>query len=423
MPCLSCVALALACSRPSPERASPSASSAANGPAVLASALARPLAPLEQRRKVAELAASAPRPDLGAVKTPALAAALAEPEALWSLLTAPTTSYLERRAAAAQGRGVFPLAYLPRLTAALAQLRAEAAQHEWGLAPHPQSARPAPSSAPPERGSRVASVLGRPWTVPEHLTDYPLTWEEEAAAPWPWQAQQALEQLFAALFPRTAAEARPWLEACVALPWSTDAEARMLVEASRGATHVKSTRVMARWRAIALTEKLPEASLAVAQAVGEATRLWDAPESQAIGEVLTVDMLTRSPHARAREHAAFGIKSLGRRWREGKERTLPPPSTAILTALRMANDPLLADAWTRLTAYGFGALEAMPSPPFVPDRRIDPSGPEVAARAAELASWTAANLPRLEAEATERNKVLDPARGALEAAERESRGR
>ena len=377
---------------------------------------------LAERRKLAESAARAPRPALGAA-TPPRTAALSDPERAWALLTAPSTPYLERRALAQQWSATFPLALLPRLTQALTRLRSESAAHGWGLDPHPDalSGPLAALAVPPPAevdGSRVTSVFGVPWTVrqrPAGLRDYPLTWEEEVAAPWPWQVHHTLEVLFQSLFPRTPASERAWLAACEALPWASDEDALILVEASLGAPRLKTPRVMAVWHAVSVSEGHPRAAELVARSVGEVARVWDAPESQAIAEVIAVDLMASSNHA-AREHAAFGLPALARRSRGGRDERLPPPSTAILAALARSQEPASGDPWKRLYVYGFSALEAMPSPPFVPDRTIAPTGPVAAARADELARWFSANRPRLEAESAERKKILDPMRASLEQA-------
>jgi len=252
--------------------------------------------------------------------------------------------------------------------------------------------------------------------------DYPLTWEEESAAPWPWQVQRTLEQLFGLLVPHSADEAAAWLDACLALPWATDEEASQLVEASRASTHFKTARVMARWRAIALSPALPGAATQVAQDVGEATRLWDTPESRGIGLVITVDILKQSPHVEARRQAAYGLRALKTRFRAGKEEPLPPPIAAIWTALDMALDPRNGDEWTRLYVYGFSALEAMSDPPFAPDRRMDPHGPEPRAALERLSRWFRANRARLSAEAAGEARALGETRTMLDALERPGAG-
>ncbi|HQY65113.1 MAG TPA: hypothetical protein PK141_27155, partial [Polyangiaceae bacterium] len=370
-----------------------------------------------------------PRPALDGVTTPAITAALREPERAWSLLTAPTTPYLERRALAYQWKSTFQLDYLPRLTRALTQLRPEAAAHGWGLDPHPDPladplaaalarGRGGPTDAD---GSRVTSVFGVPWTarrLPDGRRDYPLTWEEEAAAPWPWQVHRTLEELFTSLFPRSTgssqlAAERAWLEACATLPWASDDDASILVEASLGARRVKTQLVMGLWHAISVSAAHPRAAVLVSRSVADAAYAWDAPESQVVAEVITVDVMASSNWA-AREHAAYGLRRLARRSRGGVDEKLPPPSTAILAALVLSQDPAAGDSWKRLYVYGFSALEAMAAPPFVPDRTIAPSGPAAAARADELARWFVTNRASLEAESTARKKTLDPARRALQ---------
>lgn len=409
------VLLMLGCrSNSQPEPTPPPSLSASTEPLVAAPAVDP--AHLAERRRLAEVALHAPRPSLGAVSTPALTAALHDPERAWAMLVAPETPYPERRALAAQWKDTFSLEFLPRLVRALAELRAESAAHGWGLEPHPSAALPPFGPHDPVDGSRVASVLGSPWTVrqsPAGARDYPLTWEEEAAAPWPWQVQETLEQLFVALAPRTDAAENAWLKACERLPWASDADAALLVEASLGARHRKTTRVMALWHAIAISPSRPRAAELVARSVGEATRTWDAPESQAIGEVIVVDLLAGSNHP-AREHAAYGLRALALRERGGRDERLKPPSTAILGALALSQDPAAGDPWKRLYVYGFSALEAMVAPPFVPDRTIAPTGPDAAARAEELGRWFVANRQKLEAESASRKRVLDPTRRALE---------
>jgi hypothetical protein len=370
----------------------------------------------DERMKLAEAARSMPRPDLRAVTTPALTAALEDDDHLWAFVVAPATPYLVRRAAGVQGARVFSLARLGRLMAAIGELRAEERQSEWGLGMDPRASYPIHSKTARRAPGATVTVLGIPWTVPD-LRDAPLTWEEEAAAPWPWQVQQTLTDLFRGVLPdetfsRSPGRVDAWFLACLSLPTSTDADALLFVEATQPPQQ-KSPAILARWRSIALAPGLPEAAEAVARNVGEATRRWDAPMSAAIGHVILLDILQSSPHAPARERAAYGVKDLSRRWHDGREEVLPPPATAILWLLEAAMDPKNGDASSRLYVYGLRALEAMPAPPFPPDRPIDAHGPEPAARLAELADWFRGNKPRLAAEAAREAPALAEARALL----------
>jgi len=421
---LCCVVALAACSRP-PARGdggsivdrSPQAQAGAPAPRSAAMTDDAGASPMD-RRQLADVAAHLPRTDLAAVTTPALAAALQDPERLWAFLLAPETPYLERRAAGVQGRKSFPIARLDRLMSALGQLRTEERRSHWGLEAHPLAGVPFLPSPPAATGE--VTVLGHPWRAPERLADYPLTWEEEAAAPWPWQVEVTLERLLDDLVPTgnvaghtSAAYGEAWLAACLTLPWSTDEEALLFVEASRDSTHLKTPAILARWRSIALDARFPEAAARVAGELGEATRLWDAPESQSIGQVLTLDILERSPHVAARHNAAYGLHFLSQRVHEGKDVPMPPPASAILASLRAALDPRNGDVWTRLYVYGFGALGAMATPPFRANPTMDPNGPEPRARMNELAAWFRTNEPRLAAEAAREKPQLDEARALL----------
>ena len=410
------------CSRPPSEPAggdapdpSPSMSAFAPPPGEAPAVGADGPSSMRDRIQFARRAGHSPRPDLAAVSAPALTAALQDPERLWVFMTSKETPYLERRAAGAQGGKVFPLANLPRLMAAIGQLRAEESRYRWGLGENPFDTRFFPSAQP---APRVMVVLGQPWTPPDHVVDYPLTWDEEAAAPWPWQVQVTLDDLFRSLLPHSAGEAKPWLEACLALPWSTDDEASLFVEASRGSTHFKIPRIMARWRAIALSPRLPAAASLVAEAVGTATIQWEAPESQAFGQVLTVDILERSPHPNVREQAVFGLRRLTTRFRDGKKELLAPPATAVLKVLGMALDPRNGSARYRLHVHAGSAFAAMPTPPFALDRSMELTETEAEARLRDLTKWFQANQARLAAEAAREAGALDQARAALEAEER-----
>src|SRR5262245_49070919 len=85
----------------------------------------------------------APEDDINTLQgkiSPELQARIADPESYWTLLTDPATAFEDRHAAAQQGRTYFTLDQLPRVMAALGELRAEQRLHAWGLRPNPSSA-------------------------------------------------------------------------------------------------------------------------------------------------------------------------------------------------------------------------------------------------------------------------------------------
>ena len=64
------------------------------------------------------------------------------------------------------------------------ELEAEEAAHGFGFEPNPLWSRMiAGYLMPADTNERL--VLARPWSVPAERRPYPLTFEEEAAAPWP----------------------------------------------------------------------------------------------------------------------------------------------------------------------------------------------------------------------------------------------
>ena len=143
---------------------------------------------------------NAPRPDLSAMTSPALTTALQNPETLWQFIIAPDTPYPERLAATLRGKDVLPTSWFPTVLAAKRELEREQQRHNWGLWPHPlwESTAIVDWTSVAER-ERDRLILGHPWRVPTTRSPYPLSWDEETRAPWPWQAQQAVQILWASM--------------------------------------------------------------------------------------------------------------------------------------------------------------------------------------------------------------------------------
>ena len=307
------------------------------------------------------------RPYLNQIHSPELTQALTSPEAFWQFVTAPETAYSNRMGAAAQCVGVFPVNWLPRLLAAQAELDKEQGLHAWALKPHPGNSAIMPREPSIDRFLRSGlprerKVLGHSWVVPDKSMPYPITWEDESSAPWPWQVQKALDQLYSTLCPNSPDElsrAPAWLEEALQLPWGTDEEAQTFVRVSRDSCHLKSMAVMARWRKIALDPSKPKAAWSVAAEFAQAVRLWGDPDSQMVGQVLLVDIIASSPHEAAKQQAATYVGDR-RDWSE-KDGTPRPalPITSILTVSRVATDPTWGDEWKRLYLYVTGVCRAL----------------------------------------------------------------
>jgi hypothetical protein len=367
------------------------------------------------------------RPDLEKYSSAALTGALTSPESLWEFLVAPETPYPDRLAAALQGANVLPCEFLPRLMSARGELRAEERAHAFGLWPHPMSA--APRIAGVSASSKSASartILGHKWPVPAQLSDYPLTWQEECAATWPWQVEQALDQLFNRLAYRARGDGGAgWHAAALTMPWGTDEEALRFVEATSAVLPHETLPVLSRWRSIALHAAMPESASRVAGELGEFQRLWNDARSGELAELLALDILRSSPHERARKEAAYSIASMGktvlaeragkdlRPW-PGAAKLAPIADSLFLELGRMGLDAREGDEWSRLYAYVFSLCECLESPPIAVERRMDPSSAEVKRSLDTFAQWFRAREAGFEAGSAKEQPAWTQLRQLLE---------
>lgn len=329
------------------------------------------------------------------------------PVPLWDVICAPETPYAKRLASVEPAAKTFPLTDLPRLVKAVSELRQEQVLHNWGMDFSPNQARPL---AAPLQTATPRVILGHRWVPPARRVPYPLTSSAEAMAPWPWQVQQCLVKLYGLLAPHDAPAARRWLNACMLLPCTTDAECLAFLEACSYSSHWKSVPVLARYWRIGQAKRMPLASSRVGQAIASDCRLWDDPLSQPLAHCITVDLLDGSI-LDARHQAAYGLRDLCLRWHEGKEIRLPEPTTAILRALELSRG---AEAsWTRLYVYVFSVCQALEKPPFPADRRLPPTSPKVAELLRDADKWYQSNRPRLLAAAKKEAPRLAEARALL----------
>lgn len=360
--------------------------------------------------------------ELMAVRSTGQTAVLKSPEALWAFLIAPDTPYMERWAAAAQGKDLLPPNYLPKLYVTMDQLRREESIHNWGLMANPRLATTINlrhlGLAEPVPVEPVRKVLGSTWKRPTEQGEYPQTHGDAAKAPWPWQVQRVLWWMQAWSIPRgtDGRDVEPWLEAAMTMPIDTDQQAELFVEATRGITHRKSIPVMARWRTILNDPKKPNAAMAVAGAIGhQAISLWQAADARDIGQVIFLDGL-KSQRRELRTQMAYALRSISETW-DPKTRT--NRTTLLATSvLAMAERAVGGDEdhWTRLYCYAFTVCESVDTPPFKPDRRLDPKSPEVAKQLDVFARWYAEHKKELQALAAKEEPALDAARERLDKA-------
>ena len=355
--------------------------------------------------------------ELTAVHSARISAALQSPDALWAFVTAPEPNYLERRAAAYQAKGLIPVGWLPKIWAAIGELRREERVHRFGLKPNPLSSFAWTPSGGREAGPR--RIFGHAWTPPAPPLEYPLTPKEREEAPWPWQVREALLDLNAGLFPSTYAplerdKADAYLSAVLAMPCGTDEEAQRFVEAVQGSSHYKTPAVMGALRNIATNPRLPIAAIHAGTTYADATRLWNDPRSWALGAAGLVDILRNSPHVEARKTAAYSARSLREAFADGRTRRRPLPAAVILELGRLALDPAAGDEWTRLYAYAFSVVEALDDPPFKAERGMAPLSPDVTRRLRDFAGWFELDRRGLEALAAAQQPAIDEAKQTLD---------
>lgn len=325
----------------------------------------------------------------------------------------PRNYYLERRAAALQSKGLIPVTWLPKIWEAVGALRRERDVDHFGLKRHPlDSAMRLPVSPAPRR------ILGHQWTPPPQPIDFPLTPRERERAPWPWQTLEALNDLKSGLIASTYGplerdKADAYLAAVLTMPCGSDEEAQRLVEAVQGSSHYKTPAIMATLRNIALNPRFALAPVHVGTTYADATRLWNDPQSWAIGAAGLLDMLRSSPHSEGRNTAAYTARSLREVWVDGRTQRRALPAAVILEMGRLALDPKTGGDWTRLYAYAFSVIEALDDPPFPAERGMDPKAPAVAQRLAEFALWFAQQRADLETLAAEQKPALDAAEELL----------
>jgi hypothetical protein len=359
--------------------------------------------------------------ELSAIRSGRLTRALESSEALWTFVTSSEPMYLERRAAAIQGRALVPLSWLPRIWSAIRELRAEEQIHHWRIRAHPlDSFLRSPSTDDARLSAR--RVLQRTWVPPAQTVDYPLTRGELERAPWPWQVHRALLDLNTALVPANAGpgeresdRAAAYLSAVLLLPCASDEEAKVFVEAAQASSHYKTVTVMGALRNIALNKSMPLAAIHVSTTFADATRLWNDPSAWWLGYAGTVDILRNTPHQEARDNAAYWLRSLRVAWRNGREDPQPVPAAAIIEAARLALDPASGDEWRRLYVYAFSIAEALDDPPFPPERGMSPASSQVKERLREFGVWYDANRAAFETLAREQAEGLAAAQRELAA--------
>lgn len=352
-------------------------------------------------------------PYLREYHSPSLTKALSSPETLVKFITSPETAYADRKAAAFQGGRDVPLSQMAMILEERDELRAQERNTGWGLLPDLRNSVPQPP--PSIAGPAVITVLGNAWQLPADRSPYPSTWEQQAKAPWPWQAEVALDDLFNWMTPRFGdgeGEYQRWLDAAMAMPCNTAAEASRFVEATTNVPHVSTLAVMSRWRRIAGDPKLREAAAEMANRIGEKVRLWKDDRAQGLVQLVILALLTQ-PAGRDRIVQNLWGESMRQQeqWeqRDGQEVTkkLPVPPTTALAICKLALDPATGDAATRLNCYAFSACSMVDDSPFNSLDELDAASPEILPKLKQFEDWFARSRPALEKASKAEQPFLD----------------
>jgi hypothetical protein len=355
------------------------------------------------------------RPHLYDIHSAALDAALKKPAELLQFITAPETAYADRRAAAMQGAKSIPLEQMPTVLRERDEMNAEAAADSWGLQPDPRLELFRIVVTQPK--AQTLTVLGHRWNLPAKYSPYPLSWDEEAHAPWPWQVQMALNDLFyymaPTIFRDDQATCARWLDVAMTMPCENDAQAMQFVEATQAMTHFSTMAVMSRWRRIACNPNMPRAASRIANGIGDYVRLWQDDRAQGLVQLVILSLMKR-PEPDPRGAMDYRLDSMREQTQwlrtpgDSVIKRLPVPATSVLALCQRCINAK-TDDWTRLYGCILPVCQTVDDPPFdpAPIGRMDSKSPNVPQLIGAFDTWFTKVRPKLESEATGETASLD----------------
>lgn len=353
------------------------------------------------------------RPGYDEIKSVKLSCSLDDPEAVWKYMTAPETPYIQRLALAYRGDEWFPPRFMRRLMEARNLLRSEEQLHYWGMKQHPHDAlaffllRSWKSLQDIPDSLRKRKILGSQWTVPSAETDYPISWEEECDAPWPWQVQRALNALLGKCMsmPMTTEQSvdpwwDPWIAEALKIPCRTDREAVSFVEVTNTSASWKRPQVLSRWLRIAENPEFVDGARSVVFALSM-------PSQKMTSYAMILEFLKKSPHRNQISQLCIYLKNLMESMRSTSEYGPSwTPSSAVLLLGRYVNDPEYGTEWTRVN-WAFSICEIVSDPPFKADYHMAMESPLVPQRLAEFKAWFDKHETELVAASEKEKPALD----------------
>ena len=343
------------------------------------------------------LASLAAEPGLAAAhSSSALTTALQSPDLLWEFLIAPTTSYLDRLAAAHRGAAVFPPGFLPKIWVAMTE--AGAIPSVVGESPCYRFEHHMMSFG----GRTRSSLLGRKVEPARRPPTFPLNLEERERSPWEWQISRAFRILQAGLdrryrapreYKRLLAQAWDWEPAD-----ELEDQTRVRAIAS-GPVNADFLKAILR---LASTNPKQNAGL---------VNLNAGRESIAVQAVRTLEWLDR-PAPPAKDLIQVALISILQNTKDPRvacaaSYSAEPGRAATILALSDWANNKAVDTWARYYCYASSVCRGMEDPPFKPEAQLNPASPEVAASLARFEDWFVANRSRLERQAELESSALN----------------
>jgi hypothetical protein len=352
------------------------------------------------------------------IHSDALSRALSHPETLLQFTTSPETAYADRRAAAVQGATHILVTQMPIVLKDRDEMREQGWTTGWGLKPNPlDQVRHFYLNDDPV----TLNVLGHIWQSPTKRLPYPITWDEESRAPWPWQAEQALEDLFNRMIPsiyRGGEEScRRWIDVTLTMPCANDAEAARFIEATQAVGNFKTSAVMARWRQIAGDPSMPTSTSQLAMHLGESVaQLGNDERAQGLVQLVFLALM-KQPGPKDNLLLNVDLHSMRTQLR-GTPNRLPVPATTVLEYCKLAVDPASADDYSRLYCFVLPVCRTIDDPPVTFRRNLDPKSPEVQEDLKLFSDWFKTNRPYWEAAAKAEAPALERLRAESDRAAR-----
>jgi hypothetical protein len=343
----------------------------------------------------------------------ALQIALYSEAASWSFLIDPSTSYMDRMAAASQGGSRVSLEELPRLWEAFAELEVLPSGvnpspckflMSANLTPYMWSARkekpiPGTASAQPE----TRSILGLRIRLPDKAVDYPLESEDRNSAPWPWQMRRALVILFDLVGQYYANPERYQAMSEVAFRWRPanfyEHQVRTMA-LSHGPRNKAWVESMVR---LALEDGGGLGEMAVADLYVYGGDSYHLEELVHAAQIVILQQTQKEAVA---GRAAFNSAQMAtvkpsQPWAWKPLRT----ATDILAIAAWAMDQKVA-AWNRYYLFASPLCQIIDEPPFKPNPSLNPESPEVTEALDKFEAWFSLQRPRLEREAAKESPHL-----------------